>query len=51
MVIPVGGFYQELKVIEHSGGGFVEKSVLPVRFVPFVGEAEGKPAPEPSPAR
>jgi protein-L-isoaspartate(D-aspartate) O-methyltransferase len=51
MVIPVGGFYQELKVIERSGAGFVEKSVLPVRFVPFVGEAEGKAAPEPSPAR
>src|SRR5450755_1328512 len=51
MVIPVGGFYQELKVIERSGSGFVERSVLPVRFVPFVGEAEGKPAAEPTPSR
>ncbi len=43
MVIPVGAFYQELKVIERQGGGYSEKSVLPVRFVPFVGEAEGAP--------
>jgi len=40
MVIPVGGFYQELKVIERTADGFRERSVLPVRFVPFVGEAE-----------
>ena len=40
MVIPVGGFYQELKVIERTPEGFRERSVLPVRFVPFVGEAE-----------
>jgi protein-L-isoaspartate(D-aspartate) O-methyltransferase len=45
MVIPVGAFYQELKLIERQGGGYTEKSVLPVRFVPFVGEAEGAPAP------
>jgi len=49
MVIPVGAFYQELKVIERQGGGYTEKSVLPVRFVPFVGEAEGRPGgPDPS---
>ena len=40
MVIPVGGFYQELKVIERTPTGLSERSVLPVRFVPFVGEAE-----------
>lgn len=40
MVIPVGGFYQELKVIERTPAGLHERSVLPVRFVPFVGEAE-----------
>ena len=43
MVIPVGAFYQELKVIKRQGGGYSERSVLPVRFVPFVGEAEGAP--------
>lgn len=36
MVIPVGGFYQELKVLEKEDGGLRERSVLPVRFVPFV---------------
>ncbi len=52
MVIPVGAFYQELKVIERQGGGYTEKSVLPVRFVPFVGEAEGAPrVPEPGTGR
>lgn len=40
MVIPVGGFYQELKVIERTATGFKERSVLPVRFVPFVREGE-----------
>ena len=50
MVIPVGAFYQELKVIERQGGGYTEKSVLPVRFVPFVGEAEGGPPPPRDPA-
>jgi len=40
MVIPVGGFFQELKVIERTPKGLEERSVLPVRFVPFVGEAE-----------
>jgi protein-L-isoaspartate(D-aspartate) O-methyltransferase len=35
MVIPVGGFYQELKVIERTADGYLERSVLPVRFVPL----------------
>jgi len=48
MVIPVGSFYQELKVIERNGAGYTEKNVLPVRFVPFVGEAEGTPVPTPA---
>ncbi|MGH9442274.1 MAG: protein-L-isoaspartate(D-aspartate) O-methyltransferase [Thermoanaerobaculia bacterium] len=41
MVIPVGDFYQELKVFSKAADGTVtEKSVLPVRFVPMTGEAE-----------
>ncbi len=40
MVIPVGGFYQELKVIDRTPDGFRERSVLPVRFVPFVREGD-----------
>ncbi len=40
MVIPVGEFYQELKVITRAGDSFEERSVIPVRFVPMTGEAE-----------
>ena len=41
MVIPVGDFYQELKVFSKGADGAVtEASVLPVRFVPMTGEAE-----------
>jgi protein-L-isoaspartate(D-aspartate) O-methyltransferase len=40
MVIPVGEFYQELKVITRTGEGFQERSVIPVRFVPMTGEIE-----------
>jgi protein-L-isoaspartate(D-aspartate) O-methyltransferase len=40
MVIPVGDFYQELKVITPSGEGFDERAVIPVRFVPMTGEVE-----------
>ena len=40
MVIPVGDFYQELKVFSKAADGSVsERSVLPVRFVPMTGEA------------
>jgi len=40
MVIPVGDFYQELKVITRTPEGFDERSVIPVRFVPMTGEIE-----------
>jgi protein-L-isoaspartate(D-aspartate) O-methyltransferase len=40
LVIPVGTFYQELKLIEKTQEGTKEKSILPVRFVPMTGEAE-----------
>ncbi len=41
LVIPVGGFFQELMIIEKKEDGSVErKSVAPVRFVPMTGEAE-----------
>jgi protein-L-isoaspartate(D-aspartate) O-methyltransferase len=40
MVIPVGGFYQELKVIERTSNGYLERSVLPVRFVPLSNPTE-----------
>ncbi len=40
MVIPVGDFYQELIVIEKTGGEIIKRRSIPVRFVPMTGEAE-----------
>ena len=46
MVIPVGGFFQELKVFKKDASGRVtEKDILPVRFVPMTGEIEKTPSP------
>jgi len=42
MVIPVGEFYQELILIEKTEGKIIEKSIIPVRFVPMTGEAMEK---------
>jgi protein-L-isoaspartate(D-aspartate) O-methyltransferase len=49
MVIPVGGFFQELKVF-HKGadGKITEKDIIPVRFVPMTGEVVKIPG-EPTP--
>ena len=49
MVIPVGPFYQELKVITRSETGWDERSVIPVRFVPMTGEAERRESPTAEP--
>jgi protein-L-isoaspartate(D-aspartate) O-methyltransferase len=48
MVIPVGSFFQELKVLsKDKNGKLSEKDILPVRFVPMTGEIEKTPpAPE-----
>jgi len=44
LVIPVGGFFQELKVFRKSRDGKLnEKDILPVRFVPMTGEIENTP--------
>jgi protein-L-isoaspartate(D-aspartate) O-methyltransferase len=40
MVIPVGSFYQQLKVISRTADGLAERDVIPVRFVPMTGEVE-----------
>jgi protein-L-isoaspartate(D-aspartate) O-methyltransferase len=46
MVIPVGGFFQELKVFtKQADGRLSEKDVLPVRFVPMTGEIEHETTP------
>jgi protein-L-isoaspartate(D-aspartate) O-methyltransferase len=48
LVIPVGSFFQELKVLsKDKNGKITEKDILPVRFVPMTGEIEKTPpAPE-----
>jgi protein-L-isoaspartate(D-aspartate) O-methyltransferase len=46
MVIPVGGFFQELKVFTKDRDGRVtEKDIIPVRFVPMTGEIEKEKTP------
>ena len=46
MVIPVGGFFQELKVFtKEKDGHLSEKDVIPVRFVPMTGEIEKERTP------
>jgi protein-L-isoaspartate O-methyltransferase len=42
MVIPVGDWRQELKVVtKRADGGYDERDVLPVRFVPLVPKSGG----------
>lgn len=40
LVIPVGSMFQELMLITKTDNGIVEKSIIPVRFVPMTGEAQ-----------
>lgn len=40
LVIPVGKYNQELKLVTKTKEGILVESVLPVRFVPMVGEVE-----------
>jgi protein-L-isoaspartate(D-aspartate) O-methyltransferase len=50
MVIPVGDFFQELKVFSKDKNGKVtEKDILPVRFVPMTGEIAKTPPANPAP--
>jgi protein-L-isoaspartate(D-aspartate) O-methyltransferase len=50
MVIPVGDFFQELKVFTKDKNGKVtEKDILPVRFVPMTGEIAKTPPATPAP--
>ena len=46
MVIPVGTFFQELKVFTRGADGRItEQSIIPVRFVPMTGEIEKEKTP------
>jgi protein-L-isoaspartate(D-aspartate) O-methyltransferase len=40
MVVPVGSFVQDLKVITRTEDGYETRNVAPVRFVPMTGEAQ-----------
>jgi protein-L-isoaspartate(D-aspartate) O-methyltransferase len=40
LVIPVGGFFQQLKVVEKTEDGIRTHNEFPVRFVPMTGEAQ-----------
>ena len=40
MVIPVGEFFQELRLIEKRGGKLITKDIIPVRFVPMLRKEE-----------
>ena len=42
MVIPVGDYYQELKLLTKTMDGVEEQNIIPVRFVPMTGEAQEK---------
>jgi protein-L-isoaspartate(D-aspartate) O-methyltransferase len=42
MVIPVGEYFQELKLLTKTEDGVKEKNIIPVRFVPMTGEAQEK---------
>jgi hypothetical protein len=43
LVIPVGGDFQELMVVERTEKGMESREIFPVRFVPMTGEAQRKP--------
>ncbi len=46
MVIPVGSYYQELMLLRKGeDGNLTREGVIPVRFVPMTGEAEGRTPP------
>ena len=40
MVLPVGKYVQELKVVIKEEGDIIVQDVIPVRFVPMIGEVE-----------
>ncbi len=48
MVIPIGSYFQELILLRKGAdGNLTRQGVIPVRFVPMVGEAETVPPPRP----
>lgn len=45
LVVPVGSFFQDLKVLTKTADGSEQRNVIPVRFVPMTGEAERQKPP------
>ena len=43
LVIPVGRYFQDLKVYTSTADGFEDRNVIPVRFVPMTGQAQQPP--------
>ncbi|MGB5400516.1 MAG: protein-L-isoaspartate O-methyltransferase, partial [Thermoanaerobaculia bacterium] len=41
LVIPVGDFFQDLLVVTRTADGIEQREIIPVRFVPMIGEVEG----------
>ena len=39
-MIPVGNFFQDLVVVTKTPDGIQKETVIPVRFVPMIGEVE-----------
>lgn len=42
LVIPVGDFFQDLLVLTKTADGVERREIIPVRFVPMIGEVEKK---------
>ena len=45
LVIPVGDFFQDLLVLTKTPDGVERREIIPVRFVPMIGEVEKPPPP------
>jgi protein-L-isoaspartate(D-aspartate) O-methyltransferase len=43
LVIPVGDYFQDLLVITKTADGVEQREIIPVRFVPMIGEIEDQP--------
>jgi len=47
LVIPVGDFFQDLLVLTKTADGVERREIIPVRFVPMIGEIENQKPPKP----
>ena len=47
LVIPVGDFFQDLLVLTKTDDGVERREIIPVRFVPMIGEVENQKSQKP----